>query len=448
MDMLNALIKAENDLNHIRDIVWVEQRGGEQFHLSQGQANASMAERTIQRYSGGKASKCSSSGTYVPDCFGCGGPHPYSKLVDGKYVVVCLRADEPGVCEKAELNIQRHQARKRRNARNNKKHKNLNTVNWEDIPELRREVLAAQHHASLNKVVPSSASSAASTLTGTSSPGLIRRGNVTLHQDVVILSTQSSKPQILIAIHSPMPHLTLQTGTRNEEQDCPGLRCMLDTGASLSTANFHYMEAVVRQYPQILKAIYLPEDYAAIILSGIITSFAAAPITTELSVGFEIHLPYVTKDGNDTSLLIAAGPDVAVNLILGLPFIKATGMIVDFIDNVCDAKHLICAPFPIDFCRATKSIPVVGDCDAGSHSVEFHEVLRALGSIKAYFAANASGTTPSGNPAASHTRVITPLIGVPDNVTFDLNHRWVPPSKSANDTNDYVHHVLGDMGYL
>jgi len=163
----------------------------------------------------------------------------------------------------------------------------------------------------------------------------------------------------------------MQTGTSKEEKDCPGLCCMLDTGASLSTANFHYMEAVARQYPQILKAIYLPEDYAAIIFSGIVTSSALAPITTELSVGFEIHLPYVTKDGNDTSLLIAADPDVAVNLILGLPFIKATGMIIDFIDNICDAKHLICDPFPIDFCRAMKSIPVIGDHDASSHSVEF-----------------------------------------------------------------------------
>ena len=250
----------------------------------------------IQRYGGGDASKCSPSGTYVPECFGCGGPHPYSKLVDGKYVVICPCADEPGIREKAELNIQKYQARKKRNARNNKKRKNLNTVNWEDIPESCRNVLAAQHHASLTKVVPGSASSAASTLTGTSSPGLIRRGNVTLHQDVVILSTQSSKPHILVAIHSPMPHLIMQTGTSKEEKDCPGLRCMLDTGASLSTANFHYMEAVavVRQYPQILKAIYLPEDYAAIILSGIVTSSAVAPITTELSVGFEIHLPYVT----------------------------------------------------------------------------------------------------------------------------------------------------------
>ena len=44
VDMLNALIKAENDLNHIRVIVRVEQHGGEQFHLSQGQGHASVAE--------------------------------------------------------------------------------------------------------------------------------------------------------------------------------------------------------------------------------------------------------------------------------------------------------------------------------------------------------------------------------------------------------------------
>ena len=147
VDMLNALIKAENDLNHIRDIVRVEQRGGEQFHLSQGQGHASVAEKTIQRYGGGEAGKRTPSGTYVPDCFGCGGPHPYSRLVDGKYVVVCPRADEPGIKEKAEMNIQRMQARRKRNARNNKKRKNLNTVNWEDIPESRRAVLAVQHPA-------------------------------------------------------------------------------------------------------------------------------------------------------------------------------------------------------------------------------------------------------------------------------------------------------------
>ncbi len=95
-----------------------------------------------------------------------------------------------------------------------------------------------------------------------------------------------------------------------------------------------------------------------------------------------------------------------------------------------------------------KSIPVVGDRDAGSHSVEFQEVLHALEYIKAYFSAHALGVMPGSYHAASTSRAITPLVGAPANVTFDLTRRWVPPSKSASDTNDYVHHVLGDMGYL
>jgi hypothetical protein len=109
-----------------------------------------------------------------------------------------------------------------------------------------------------------------------------------------------------------MAHITLETGTAKKEKDCPNLSCVFDTGAALSTANFHFMEAVVRQFPHILKRIYMPAEYAAIVLSGIITSSNDEPITTELPVGFEIHLPYLTTDGNETSLLVAAGPDVAV----------------------------------------------------------------------------------------------------------------------------------------
>ena len=178
-----------------------------------------------------------------------------------------------------------------------------------------------------------------------------------------------------------MARITLATGTANKEKDCPNLRCVFDTGAALSTANFHFMEAIVRQFPHILKRIYMPADYAAIVLSGIVTSSNDEPITTELPVGFEIHLPYLTKDGSETSLLVAAGPDVAVNLILGLPFIKATGMIGDFVDNVCQAKHLLCEPFLIDFKRASKSIPVFSaahaPCNVGDIQVATH-VLAVL----------------------------------------------------------------------
>lgn len=445
-DMLTALIKAENDISNIKDIIRGEHGGGEQFHSASAAANPSVAEKTLRKYGdeASKVSRDSAGSTRTNECFGCGSPHhPWSKNVDGKFVVVCPNADNPGVRDKAALEIQKFTQRRRRNLRNNKKRKNLNTVNWADIPDQRKAILLEQQRAG-TAITTSGGSSVTSSITGVTNTSVVRRSNVTLHLDVVVLSANQcpNKPQIPIAIHSPMPHLTLQTGCSREDKDCPALRCMLDSGASLSTANFHYMEAVVRQYPHILKAIYLPEDYASIVLSGIVTSSTSEPVTTELSVGFEIHLPYLTKDGNETSLLVAAGPDVAVNLILGLPFIKATGMIADFVDNVCQAKHLLCDPFPIDFRRATKSIPAVEGRETAARSADFIEVHRALGSLRAYYALAADRS--SLTPAVPRGRTVS--FGTDTTRPSPFGSRWVPPS--ADSTNDYPSQVLGDRGYL
>jgi hypothetical protein len=67
----------------------------------------------------------------------------------------------------------------------------------------------------------------------------------------------------------------------------------------------------------------------------------AQAITTDLSVAFQFHLPYLICDGNTTSIIIATGPQVSVNAIIVLPFIKATGMIIDTVENVVKAKHLV-----------------------------------------------------------------------------------------------------------
>ena len=129
-------------------------------------------------------------------------------------------------------------------------------------------------------------------------------------------------------------------------------------------------------------------------------------------------------------------------MILGLPFIKATGMIADFIDNVCQAKHLLCKPFPIDFRCATKSIPVLGNRDAAEHTVGFTEVENALGLLHKHF------TRTGGTPPADHDSPssVTPGGTPPKRVTF--GSRWVPPGGYANTTNNYQHQVLGDLGYL
>jgi hypothetical protein len=70
-------------------------------------------------------------------------------------------------------------------------------------------------------------------------------------------------------------------------------------------------------------------------------------VMTKLEVGFLFHLPYRTREGNTASLMVATGPNVSVNTIIGLPFMKAMGMILDLVNKVVDCRYLNC-PFPPD----------------------------------------------------------------------------------------------------
>ncbi len=330
----------------------------------------------------------------------------------------------------------------------------MNTINWEDILPQRHEVILQQQQ-SLMSVVTSMASSL---MSPTCSSMALKCNNIVLHQDAVVLTKESSKPPILITIHSLMANVTLQTGCCDETRDCPGLHCVFNSGAALNTANYHFMEAVIRQYPHIVKQIYLPDVFAAIVLSGIVSSEADGPITTELSMGFKLHLPYHTKDGSNTSLLVTAGPDVAVNVILGLPFIKATGMIADIVDNICEAKHLCCPPFPINFKHAPKSIPAFMDTGACTFvHANNRKVTHILGLLNAFYANRREGWNVHIVQSPSTAIVLLDRKRAADNleddspiktIRFGIGDQWTPPSKSASVVDDYSCGVLGDLGYL
>ena len=96
----------------------------------------------------------------------------------------------------------------------------------------------------------------------------------------------------------------------------------------------------------------MPKDYYSITLSGIIEDFNGASITTDLTVAFSFHLPYFTREGTPATFLVAVGPNVILNRILGLPFIQQTKMIIDAADQVAELRFLDTPPFPIDFRRA------------------------------------------------------------------------------------------------
>jgi hypothetical protein len=74
-----------------------------------------------------------------------------------------------------------------------------------------------------------------------------------------------------------------------------------------------------------------------------------------------------------------------MNTVLGLPFITATGMVIDTVDKVVDAKYLDCPPFPIGFCPTTKTLPAIDD-DTTTHYVEFKDVHGFLKKTNAFVA--------------------------------------------------------------
>ena len=67
------------------------------------------------------------------------------------------------------------------------------------------------------------------------------------------------------------------------------------------------------------------------------------------------------KEGNTTTFMVAVGPNVMVNTILGLPFIKQTKMIINAADQVAELRALDALPFPIDFPHAQCHVPTIDE---------------------------------------------------------------------------------------
>ena len=110
-------------------------------------------------------------------------------------------------------------------------------------------------------------------------------------------------------------------------------------------------------------------------MSGIVQR-GGESITTELTVGFKFHLSYFTMVGSQTRLLIATGPHVTVNTIVGLPFIEATQAIINLSDNVANLQAIDAPPFPIEYLCATVHVPSIED--GADHLVHLTTANRTL----------------------------------------------------------------------
>jgi hypothetical protein len=382
-------------------------------------------------------------------------------------VVICPNRDTPGVREHAAKNIEKMRKNRKKKPVQNTKRKNLGTANFSDFDAAGQQCIREQCLAAVGGHKVSNNTSAMSSVTGPGShaPPVGHGcrwgsgGRIFVVNVSVLAASTSLKPQMPISIQSNLPHIPIKFGTDLTDPNCPTICCTVDTCAALTTGCFHFFAAIVKRFPHCVMKIFAPQDYVSTVLMGIVRN-KTETVTTELEVGFLFCLPYKTSDGDDSSFMVATGPNVSVNTIIGLPFIKGTGMIINTVDDVAECKYLDCPPFPIDYRRTLNHVPVMDEPSVPVHHACPHlsETIREIKNLERYYDAKvqAQGSRKIQNSAVHFGSVSMARDAVSDvdrvatapTPKTDMSSHWVPPSSVHEETEDYHSQVLREDGYL
>jgi hypothetical protein len=416
----------------------------------------------------GSATSASSGGygTQFFACHGCDSPHPWLEFCDGKHIVICANQDNPGVHKNAQRNIDRIKANCQKCFKQNTKWKNLGTANFSDVDKagqqrIQEQVLQAMGHRKI-----SNATSVALLVTTSSSVAFsanARRGRggggrgfqgggprIFVCNVTVLAAGTSLKCMMPISIQSNLPHIILQFGADLNCPNCPSICCAVDSCTALTTGNFHFFASIAKRFSYCVAKVFAPQNNAPIILSGVVQSCQEA-VTTKLEAGFQLQLPYKTKEDDESSLMIATSPNVSLNTIIGLLFMLGMGMILNLVNNLAECKHLDYPPFLIDYQQTTNHVPVTDNQSAAIHHASvLRDLINEIEHLEHYYKAklhaisslsvnlqhpagpfgSKSGACAFIDDSNSVASALCPICG--------MKHWWVPPSCS----------VLGENGYL
>ena len=114
-DMLIAAQRPKDDLNSVQRAAQkaegLSQAYGTRAEARGAAAFPSQAEMTLTKYS---STGGSCGGGHNINCFGCGGPHPWSEYIEGKHVLKCPNKLNPGVADNATKAIERYRANRKK----------------------------------------------------------------------------------------------------------------------------------------------------------------------------------------------------------------------------------------------------------------------------------------------------------------------------------------------
>jgi hypothetical protein len=145
------------------------------------------------------------------------------------------------------------------------------------------------------------------------------------------------------------------------------------------------------------------------------------------------------REGAPTTFLVAVGPNVTVNTILGLPFIQQTKMIMDTADQVAELRSLDAPPFPINFRHAQCGYSTISAPKDPVNASHFTDIIREITNIKSLYTAPKHGApNPTIPPAiTSNKRGCHGPLRLANHVTFAPATK-LPPSVGVSITADDV----------
>ena len=156
---------------------------------------------------------------------------------------------------------------------------------------------------------------------------------ITLPIQVSFSTNPVVTPQLPLRLDPTMFHIHMPLGRPGAAR---GESVAVKAGCdSLSAGNFGQLEFLLdllRRYPRILKEVNLSKQgiFRDILLGGIVqdsdpsSESARNAHITKVSVLFTFYTPLTTSDGDPVYFQVGAGKDIAVNLIIGNPWLKKT----------------------------------------------------------------------------------------------------------------------------
>jgi hypothetical protein len=271
-------------------------------------------------------------------------------------------------------------------------------LNPADQKRMRDAVLAIQGGSSQTSLITSS-----STISSALPSPAVFVIHVPDNNATVLSAAAPGKCILPVPIQTCFPHMVLQLGQVLGCLKCPAICCVVNTAAAINTGNLHYFVAIAKAFPHTMAAIFSAVDHNPIILSGIVQQ-GGASVTTDLTVAFQFHMPYLTREGTNTTLLIACGPNVTVNCILGLLFIQATKMVIDAANQVANLRALDTPPFPLDLRRAMCTMPTINGPSNKDTAACYANVIAEVDRVVAFYS---NKTLPVGIlRAPKHTKIV------------------------------------------